>query len=255
MTPRHAITGFLLAVALVRPPPACAQSLELLTPLGEDPAVWGNVYRPEGRGPFPAVALLYGSNGAQPEHEEWSRDLAARGYVSVVVHYFGEADTAPPVAERPGRWPAWQEGLRAALAGIARRPEVEPGRIALMGFSLGSFVAVSTAGSIPEVSAVVEFYGGIPATLEGQLAGLPPLLILHGEDDRRVPVSEAQRLHDLVDLQDGEVEMTLYPEARHAFNQPLTNAGVYRAAAAADAWGRTTDFLDRRIGPRSPSGR
>lgn len=83
--------------------------------------------------------------------------------------------------------------------------------------SLGAYLALSVASVEPRVKAVVEFFGGIPEALHG-FTRMPPVLILHGEQDRVVPVSEAIRLQQLLERSGSPYEMKLYPDAGHGFN-------------------------------------
>ena len=119
--------------------------------------------------------------------------------------------------------------------------------IGLVGYSWGAFLAVSVASSVPTVRAVVDFYGGgsdaDPA--DEQVPRFPPLLFLHGEADRVVPVELAHRLYERMLAHGGQVEMHLYPGAQHVFNAPWASA--YSAPDAADAWRRTIEFLRRRL--------
>jgi dienelactone hydrolase len=50
--------------------------------------VSGHLYRPDGRGPFPAMALFHGSTGVLPYHHRWAEWLATEGYVALVVDSF-----------------------------------------------------------------------------------------------------------------------------------------------------------------------
>src|SRR5437879_11981055 len=45
----------------------------------------GQVYRPEGTGPFPAVVLLHGCQGVLPSTRPWGRWFKGRGYLALVV--------------------------------------------------------------------------------------------------------------------------------------------------------------------------
>src|SRR5947209_2193586 len=45
----------------------------------------GQVYRPEGTGPFPAVVLLHGCQGVLPSTRPWGRWVKERGYLALVV--------------------------------------------------------------------------------------------------------------------------------------------------------------------------
>jgi len=44
------------------------------------------------------------------------------------------------------------------------------------------------------IKAVVDFFGGMPDYFVERLDGMPPVLILHGEQDQKVPVSEAHKI-------------------------------------------------------------
>ena len=77
-----------------------------------------------------------------------------------------------------------------AITFASQHASVDANRIGLLGFSLGSYLALSVASVEPRVKVVVEFFGGMPEELHG-FTRMPPVLILHGEDDRVVPVSRS----------------------------------------------------------------
>ncbi|NHU46844.1 alpha/beta hydrolase [Rhodococcus sp. A14] len=52
-------------------------------------------------------------------------------------------------------------------------------------------------------------------SLVRQGARLPPLLIMHGDDDRRVGIGQSRRLHEAVAVSGGHSEMVVVPEADH----------------------------------------
>lgn len=115
--------------------------------------------------------------------------------------------------------------------------------IALVGYSRGAFLAMSIAGSAPEIKSVVDLQdGGDDVPPEDRIPFFPPLLILHGEADREIPVALAHRLYDQFTAHGGEVEMHLYPGAGHVFNGPW--APAYSPADAAGSWSRAIDFSD-----------
>jgi uncharacterized protein len=108
----------------------------------------------------------------------------------------------------------WRTAMSEAAAGLrilAERPEVDPDRLAVVGYSLGSFLAVMTAAGDRSVRAVVLAAGGDlptrtpfesllrsvadPTRAVRRLAGRP-LLMVHGKWDRTVRPEQAQRLFD-----------------------------------------------------------
>ena len=69
----------------------------------------------------------------------------------------------------------------------------------------------SRLAGIPTVSAVAEWYGSLPDEFFYQLKGMPPLLILHGQHDDNIPVSNAQQLIQLCRMKNFPCESDIYP--------------------------------------------
>ena len=66
---------------------------------------------------------------------------------------------------------------------------------------------------------------------------MPPTLILHGEQDSVVPVSEAHRLRALLERAGATYEIKLYPGAGHGFS----------VLQFLDAGQRTVQFLKKYL--------
>ncbi len=224
-----------------------AQQPKRLTGPQTSPAVWGVVEIPQTPGPHPAVILLPGSSGWRPIYAQLGREFADSGFVALAIDYYAETGRDSAGADALRMWPAWQASVRNAVGYLQSSPSSLGQPVALVGYSRGAFLAVSVAGSVPSVRAVVDYFGGGGAggvSLEDEVRQFPPLLILHGEADSVVPVRFAYRLRDAVIAHGGSVEMHLYPGAEHAFNAPWA---AYSETAAMDAWRRTIEFLRRRL--------
>ena len=191
---------------------------------------------------LPAVIALHGSGGGHRYASEPARLLTAQGYAVYVLHYFDRTGTVWADEESIRRhFVAWMETVRDAIGYVSQRQEVDAERIALLGFSLGAYLALSVAAHDTRVRAVVEFSGGVPEELEHQVRRLPPILVLHGFRDDVVPVSEADRLRALLERTGTEYEAHIYPDAGHGFSTfTLLDAGT-----------RTLAFLDRHLRQRN----
>src|SRR5258708_32091255 len=90
----------------------------------------------------------------------------------------------------------WIGVVQDAVVFARKQGNVDGDRIALVGFSLGSYVALSAAVTEEKlrVSAVVEFFGGLPRELHPKVGPMPPVLIVHGDKDSIMPINGA---HDL----------------------------------------------------------
>ncbi len=215
------------------------------------PAVWGVLETPTTPGPHPGVIILPGSAGWAPGrgYAQIARVLADSGFVALAIDYFAVTGRDTSSAEARARWPTWEATVRNAVAYLRASRAVGKRPIGLIGYSRGAFLAVAMAGSLKPVKAVVDYFGGGGsgnASLEEQVRGFPPILILHGEADQVVPVETAYRLRDALLAEHRQVEIHVYPGAGHGFNAPGTP--VYDEAAAHDAARRTIDFLRKRLG-------
>lgn len=122
-----------------------------------DDGLIGNYFPGRGDGRRPAILLLGGSEGGIARGI--SRDakaFAAEGYTVFNISYF----RAPGQSEKLEMIPL--ETFDRALAWMARQPEVQPDRIAVMGASKGAEAALLIASRHPELRAVV---AGMPSSV------------------------------------------------------------------------------------------
>lgn len=224
-----------------------------LTDASVTPGVWGVEEFPTAPGPHPAVILVPGSGGWRPGYTAFARALADSGFVALTLDYYAVTGRGSTRAEEMRNWPMWQATIRNAITYVRSTAAVQGAPVAVIGFSRGAMLAISIGAHPPPIAALVDFYGAgsdddPPDSL---IPRFPPLLILHGEADRNIPVAQAQRLHERVRAHGGEVEMHLYPGAAHGFNTPW-GAG-YEPAIAADSWSRTIAFLKRHVSQSAAS--
>jgi carboxymethylenebutenolidase len=204
---------------------------------------------PAGAGPFPAVLLLHGAgprNMSTDQFEDLCAKLADSGYYSEFIEYYSQTEAASPgdAAGMMRDFPIWLNEVHSGIAALKKNPAVNSHEIALMGFSLGSYISLSYGATYPDdISAIVEYYGGLPPALDARAATMPPVLIIHGEIDRTVPVSQATDLDAVLTKAGRPHEMKIYPGAEHGFNFPEA-MWWYKPSAANDAWNRSLKFLD-----------
>ena len=241
----HVKTFLLVAVLCANS--SYGQNPKLLSSPRNAPPVWGVIESPKSSGPHPGVVILHGSFGWRSNYAELAKVLADSGFVALAIDYYAHDrnDTVP--APPHGNWDDLQATVHSAVDYLQSLPSAS-GRVGLIGFSRGAFLAVSIASSMPVVRAVVDFYGGVWAkdpSIDKQLSNFPPLLILHGEADTLAPVRFAHELKELVIAHGGEVEMNLYPNAAHSFFSNFISGST--DSTTSDALFRTVRFLRARL--------
>lgn len=198
-----------------------------------------DAYLPDSNSKLPAVLALYGSGGGVEGMNKPAEMLAEQGFAVFVLHYFDRTDTesATDKATIFRHFPAWGKTVWDAVGHIAQHPQVDPDRIGLLGFSLGAYLALSVASVDSRVKVVVEFFGGLPKEMRLFVRRLCPTLILHGEADPIIPVSEAYDLQGLLEKKNIACEMKIYEGVGHGFDN----------ATWLDAGMRAVQFLQRHL--------
>jgi carboxymethylenebutenolidase len=213
---------------------------------------------PTGEGPFPAVIILHGSGPRDfgtDDYETMCSKFADSGYYAEFIEYYSQTDAVSP-GDLDGmhrNYPIWLNEIHSGVAALKKNPTVNAGqvgkigKIGLIGFSLGSYLAVDYGATYPdEVSAIVEYYGGLSPELHSRAAMLPPVLIIHGDIDRIVPVQQARDLDAALTKAGRPHEMKIYPGAEHAFNFPAALMW-YKPGDTNDAWDRGIKFFDKYL--------
>lgn len=198
-------------------------------------------FGPADRTRRPAVLLLHGADGPGERYRAAAGQVAAGGYAVFLVHYLdrtGERRASYGTIHQ--NLPAWSATVRDAVSYVAGQPGVDPGRIGLFGVSLGGGLALATAAQDGRIRAVVDYFGFVPQSL-GAGSRLPPTLVLHGEQDRIVPVANAYAIQTLLRARGVPHEVMIYPGEGHGFG----------AAAQADAAQRINAFFGRHLRGRT----
>lgn len=202
-----------------------------------------------GRGaasPGPAVLMLHGADGlsGRPQYREGARAIAAAGYRVHLVHYLDRTEERRASFGTLFRnFGAWAETTRDALGFAAAQPGADPGRIGLVGISLGAALGLAVASGDRRIKALVTYFGPLPHGAIGADARLPPTLVLHGTADPIVPVANAHAVEALLRRQNVPHEIKLYPGQGHGFT----------GEAHRDASRRALAFLDRHLAERRAS--
>ncbi len=186
-------------------------------------ALSGYATIPDGEGPFPAIAMPHGGPWVRDErgYDEWAQMLANRGWIVFQPNYRGstELGRAHWVAGDRQWGLAMQDDVEDGIQALVDEGLADPDRLGFFGWSYGgysAFVAAVRENPMFNCSAagagltdLGRTRGGLAGdrflrefqrpTIEGvsplDLAGQVnmPMLVVHGDEDRIVPVSHSRR--------------------------------------------------------------
>ena len=208
----------------------------------------GYLAYPAGRS-GPGLVVIQEFWGLVPHIEDVAERFAREGFVALAPDlYHGQAATEPDEARKLAMAldrPRAVKEIGAAVRYLLDQEMTDPKRVGVVGWCMGGGLAIHAGGLIPEVSAVVVFYGQPPeADFVRQIHA--PLLGLYAEHDHSISLERVQAFKEALQAQDIPSEIHVYPGTQHAFFND-TRPQIYDPQAAQDAWQRTLDWFRKYL--------
>jgi dipeptidyl aminopeptidase/acylaminoacyl peptidase len=241
-------------------------------------AVPAFVFRPRGRGPHPVVVVVHGGPESQwrPSFSPLVQYLVASGFAVVAPNVRGSTGygrTYQHLDDVERRLDSVAD-LAAVHDWIAGRDDLDERRCALYGGSYGGYMVLSGLVHQPDrwaagvdvvgIANLVTFlqntaawrrawrereYGSLthdreflehasPITHVDRLRA--PLLVIHGRNDPRVPLGEAEQIHAVARAKGLRSELLVYDDEGH---------GLAKLANRLDAYPRVAAFLHEVLAP------
>ncbi len=152
-----------------------------------DGIIHGVLFLPGDSAKHPGILVVGGSEGGYPARKAaW---LASHGYAAFALCYFHCAGTPDNLERIP------LEYFGQALAWMMKRPEIDPGRLAVMGTSRGGELALQLGSMYGPIKAVVAYVPANvrhPSCCEG---GSQPPWTWHGTPLTYLSMAEATNLN------------------------------------------------------------
>jgi len=181
---------------------------------------------------LPAVVLVHGSGGIGFNSGMWADELNKAGLATFVVDSFtGRGITQTVTDQSQFSSYAMMNDAFAALAVLARHPRIDPGKIAVMGFSKGAVPSIYASMNrfqsayAPDgagFAAYIGFYTPCNvALIDDEKVGTRPIRLYHGLADDWVPVGPCRDYVARLKKAGADISLVEYPGAYHAFDNQM----------------------------------
>lgn len=214
-------------------------------------------YDDAAKGKLPGVLIVHDWMGNGEFTAEKARKLAALGYVGLAVDIYGKGIRAKDAGEAGKLAGTYKKDLtlmrsriRSAFDVLAKRPNVDPDRIAVMGFCFGGTVSLELARSGAPIAGAVSFHGGLAtANADDAKNTKGKILVLHGADDPYVPAAEIRAFEEEMRKAKVDWQMVSYGNAVHSFTNPKagtdnSKGAAYEERADRRSWIAMKDFFN-----------
>jgi len=214
---------------------------------------------PAYQGKRPAVLVVHEWWG----HNEYARRraamLARQGYVALAVDMFGDGKTAQHPADA-GKFAgetmknkaAAEARFNAAVAFIKQQPNVEPGKVAAIGYCFGGGVVLHMARQGADLKGVASFHGSLATDTPARAGSVKArILVFTGDDDKMIPPEQVTAFKEEMTAAKADFRVVAYPGVKHSFTNPEADAYAqkfnlplaYNYKADQDSWGETLQFF------------
>jgi carboxymethylenebutenolidase len=212
--------------------------------------VSGFLATPEKPGRYPALVVIHEWWGLTDWVKEQTQKLAAQGYVALAPDlYRGQVTSDPEVAHELMRGLPPDRAvsdLKAAFAYLGARKDVDRGHIGSIGWCMGGGFSLQLAIHEPHLAACVVNYGALPTDPNDIQQIYAPVLGSFGAEDRGITPADVSDFEKTMRGMNRRAFLKVYDGAGHGFENS-TNTAAFRPDAAADAWARTIDFLNKAL--------
>lgn len=240
----------LLILALTLTSAAFAATGKQVTYKSGDENVSGMLYEPNGKGPFPAIVIIHEWWGLNDWVKEQASKFSDQGYVTLAIDlYRGKVAATPDEAHELMRGVPEDRANRDLLAAttyLRSLKNVNPNKIGAVGWCMGGGYALDLALNDPKLAADAINYGHLATEPDSLKKINAPVLGNFGGQDRGITPDSVNNFADAIKKLGKNVDVKVYPDAGHAFENPNNKTG-YRAEDAADAWQRMVNFFAEHL--------
>jgi dienelactone hydrolase len=192
----------------------------------------------------PCVLIAHQWAGLGDQERAKAEEFAASGYVGFAIDIYGKGVRGEAMGDNSALMGPFvndraklRQRLKAAIEAARAHPDVDPTRIAVIGYCFGGLCALDVARSgTGDVRGVVSIHGIFaPPNLGTQAKIKAKVLVLHGWDDPMATPNDVVGLAKEMTAAGADWQLHAYGHAMHAFTAPKANAPERGVKYDADA--------------------
>jgi len=218
-------------------------------------------YDDAAKGKQPGVIVFHEWWGLNDYAKMRAKQLAELGYVAFAADMYGVGkvtdhpdDARKMATEVRMNQKVWLARAQAALKVIQAQEQVDPDKIAAIGYCFGGSTALLLASSGAPLKAVSTFHAGLPPITADQAKMIKArVLVNNGADDTFVAKESIDKFKSALDDAGVKYQFVNYPGAVHSFTvKEADKVGMkgmaYNEAADTKSWQAMRDLFKDTLG-------
>ena len=204
------------------------------------------VHDDESAGVRPGIVLFPDARGIGEHVIERAHRLAEMGFIALAADLYGNgaqasdmADARKLMSDLRSDVARWRGRAQTALDALSREENVDPSKLAAVGYCFGGTTALELARSGAPLVGVVSFHGGLSSPKPDDARNIRgKVLVCHGAMDPLVPLAQVAAFEEQMSKTSVDWQVCIYGGAMHAFTNPAANVEgmAYHATADRRSW-------------------
>ena len=213
-------------------------------------------------GTRPGVLIAHEASGLSEVVKDRAHRLAELGYVAFALDYVGDGVVLQGLDKSMALLATYREAperiravCRASLDVLRAQPEVDPGKLAAIGYCYGGTAVLELARDGADVACTVGFHAALDTRRPedaGQIRG--KVLVCIGADDPLVPPEQRAAFEREMRATKVDWRLYLFGNAVHGFTNPNADraghpALAYHRSTHERSWQAMRELFDETFGP------
>lgn len=213
-------------------------------------------------GKRPGIVVFHEAWGLGDHATERIKMLAHIGYVAVAADMYGDRrqatdmDTAMGLmGDLRGNPAKLRKRAKAAVDALRAHPNVDPNRVAAIGFCFGGTTVLEVARGGVDLKGVVSFHGGLETAAPAEPGAVKAkVLVCTGADDPMIPPDQVVAFQEEMRQAAADWQIVIYSGTVHGFTNPHAGKVValpglaYNKLSDQRSWTAMRAFFDEIFG-------
>jgi dienelactone hydrolase len=213
------------------------------------------------QGKRPGILVCHEGNGLTDHTKKIAARLAGLGYAAFAMDYYGDGKPLATPAEWTARMAPWRTDrthirlrANAALATLAAQKEVDPARLAAIGYCFGGTTALELGRCGADVKAIVGFHSGLSTPRPEDARNIKgKVLVCIGADDPIIPPEQRTAFEAEMKMGGCDWRLHLYGGTGHSFTNPDVDTRsiegfFYHADTDRRSWSAMIELFNETLG-------
>lgn len=211
-------------------------------------------------GKRPGVLICHEGPGLTGHTKKIAARLAELGYAAFAMDYYGDGKPLANPSDSMTRLAPWRAdptGIRIrankALETLAAQKDVDPAKLAVIGYCFGGTTALEVGRSGSDVKAIVGFHSGLATTRPQDAKNIKGrVLVCIGAEDPIIPPEQRAAFEAEMRAAGCDWRLQLYGGAGHSFTNPAADARgmkgfFYHEPTDRRSWNAMIELFDETL--------